>query len=97
MYCPSQRGQARLIENASGLQHRVVRDAGAAQPEEGKASERVETVACVDSLARPPVPPHRGSMVALRVAVLDVVVDEGEVVDKLDGRGGWEGALHVAA
>ena len=84
--------EARLVVQAHQRQHLGVREAQIGQPVERHARQREQRVAGVDRLRHAPHRPQRGSMPALDVAVLDVVVDQAEVVAQLDGGGAGQSA-----
>ena len=57
--------------------------------EKGQGAQAPHGVPGVDALGHPPQVPDRGPVTALHIPVLDVVVDQGEVVDQFQGsRGG---------
>ena len=79
--------QARLVEQAHETQHLRVAEAEVRQPVERDPGQAEQRVPGVDRLRDAVDRPEGGAMAPLRVAVLDVVVDQAEVVPELDGRG----------
>jgi hypothetical protein len=64
-------------------------DSSVGQALHGQVGQSEKTIAHVDGLGRPPGFPDGGAAVAQRALILDVVMDKGEVVYQLDGRGNW--------
>jgi hypothetical protein len=56
-----------------------------------------ERIAGVDRLSFTPSGPDRGAVATKQTPILDVVVNEGEVVEELDGGAKWRGGHRVAA
>ena len=91
---PSQRIDAGFVEDACGGEHAVGRDARLFEVEEGALGEDEHAVAGVDGERDADALPEGLAAVAGLAGVLDVVVDEGEVVQEFDRGSGGEGALH---
>jgi prephenate dehydrogenase len=57
----------------------------------------VQAITGGDGLGFAPKAPHRGAVATLTAAVLDVIVDKGEIVDQFDGCRRGESTAVVAA
>src|SRR5205823_13556886 len=62
---------------------------------QGQTGQGEKAIACVDGLRDAPKLPERGTVAALGIAVFDVVMDEGEVMDELDSGSSWQGAAKI--
>ena len=84
-------GQHRPRQGAHHAQRALGSDAAAGEAQRGFVHESLHVGAGVHGLRHAPQPPHGGPVPPLGVFVLQVIVDQGEVVDELDRGGGGDG------
>ena len=60
-----------------------------------EAGEGKEGIARIDGLGHPPPFPYRGAVAAEGGDILNIIMDEGEIVDKLDAGGSRQGLIWV--
>ncbi len=82
--------QAGAVKEAGQRQDGLGINAGASQFQKSQASDTEEAVAGIDCLGLAPQLPERRAMMTERVAIFDVVVDEREIMDQLNGSGCWK-------
>ena len=88
--------QASVLQLRDHLERPLRVQAAIAEPQQGEAGERVHAVAGVDRLRDAGDGPERGAAAPGFALILDVVVEQREVMDELDGGGGREGLLDFA-
>src|SRR5579883_703876 len=87
--------QAGVVKEVGQRQDGLGINASAPQFQKSQASDTEEAVASVDCLGLAPQLPERGAMMPEWVAVFDVVMDEREIMDQLNGSGCWKDLLQL--
>ncbi len=85
---------ARFVDELGEFEHPL--GGKAVEPLHGQAGDREHPVSRVDRLRHTPHVPHGRPVVARGILILDVVVDEGEVVEQLDRGCRGKGTAGVA-
>src|SRR5512139_1189770 len=83
--------QAGLLQDAGCLQGNSRRN-GVLEAQNGEVRQSEHSIAGVDRLRYSPLYPHCWPAAAQLAVILDVIMDQGEVVDQLDGGGGRQGS-----
>ena len=86
--------QRHPLERGCQAEHGFRRNPAVGEPKQRQVGGRKQGVSRIDRLSVAPDPPDRSAVTSVGATVLDIVKDQGEVVQQLDCGGQRRGALH---